>query len=50
MIQFEQNVKIESKSPQGGLIKVGDDTSKGKKQKLNGKFYEENKKLVKWWN
>ena len=30
MIQFEQNVKIESKSPQGGLIKVRDDTSKVK--------------------
>jgi len=30
MIQFEQNVKIESKSSQWGLIKVGDDTSKVK--------------------
>ena len=30
MIQFEQNVKIESESSQWELIKMGDDTSKVK--------------------
>ena len=30
MIQFEQSIKVKSKSPQGGLIKMGDDTSKVK--------------------